>query len=67
MMIPSKEKLTANTWVKADWDKYIEAIESPEHEQHQGYYYNGYMRIEDMPTGADQSQIGQWLMTEFRT
>jgi Uma2 family endonuclease len=56
MMIPSKEKLTANTWVKADWDKYIEAIESPEHEQHQGYYYNGYMRIEDMPTGADHSR-----------
>jgi Uma2 family endonuclease len=54
-MIQSKEKLTANAWVKADWDKYIEAIESPEHEQHQGYYYNGYMRIEDMPTGADHA------------
>jgi Uma2 family endonuclease len=54
-MIQLQEKLTTNTWIKTDWAKYISTIESPEHEQHQGYYYNGYMRIEDMPTGADHA------------
>jgi Uma2 family endonuclease len=52
-MIQLQEKITTNSWVKTDWEKYISTIESPEHEKHQGYYYIGYMRIEDMPTGAD--------------
>jgi Uma2 family endonuclease len=54
-MIQLQEKLTTNTWTKTDWAKYISTIDSPEHEQHQGYYYDGYMRIEDMPTGADHA------------
>jgi Uma2 family endonuclease len=54
-MIQLQEKLSTNTWVRADWDIYIGTIDSPEHEQHQGYYYSGYMRIEDMPTGADHA------------
>jgi Uma2 family endonuclease len=55
-MIQLQEKIKTNAWLKSDWDTYIDTIESPEHEQHQGYYYNGYMRIEDMPTGADHSR-----------
>jgi Uma2 family endonuclease len=55
-MIQLQEKLTTNTWIEADWEEYITTIESPEHEKHQGYYYNGHMRIEDMPTGADHSR-----------
>jgi Uma2 family endonuclease len=55
-MIQLQEKLTTNTWIKLDWEKYIAEIDSPEHEKHQGYYYSGYMRIEDMPTGADHSR-----------
>jgi Uma2 family endonuclease len=54
-MIQLQEKLTTNTWMKADWDTYISAIESPEREKNRGYYYNGYIRIEDMPTGADHA------------
>jgi Uma2 family endonuclease len=54
-MIQLQEKLTNNTWIKADWENYITKIDSPDHERHQGYYYNGYMRIEDMPTGADHA------------
>jgi Uma2 family endonuclease len=54
-MIQLQEKLVTNTWTKASWDIYINTIDLPEHEQHQGYYYNGYMRIEDMPTGADHA------------
>ncbi len=55
-MIQLKEKLSTNTWVKADWDTYINTIESPDREKNRGYYYSGYMRIEDMPTGADHSR-----------
>jgi Uma2 family endonuclease len=55
-MIQLQEKTTANTWTKADWNTYLNTIDSPEHEKHQGYYYSGYMRIEDMPTGADHSR-----------
>ena len=55
-MIQLQEKLITNTWIEADWENYITTIESSEHEKHQGYYYNGNMRIEDMPTGADHSR-----------
>jgi Uma2 family endonuclease len=54
-MIQLQEKLTTNAWEKADWDTYIKTIDSPDREKHQGYYYSGYMRIEDMPTGADHA------------
>jgi Uma2 family endonuclease len=56
MIVEIQEKLITNTWIKTDWETYISTIESPEHKKHQGYYYNGYMRIEDMPTGADHSR-----------
>jgi Uma2 family endonuclease len=55
-MIQLQEKIVTNTWEKTDWETYLSTIDSPEHEKHQGYYYSGYMRIEDMPTGADHSR-----------
>ncbi len=55
-MVQLQEKLITNTWVKADWNAYINTIESPDRAKSCGYYYNGYMRIEDMPTGADHSR-----------
>jgi Uma2 family endonuclease len=54
-MFQLQKKTITNAWIKSDWENYITAIDSPEHEKHQGYYYNGYMRIEDMPTGADHA------------
>jgi Uma2 family endonuclease len=62
-VVQLQEKLSTNTWVKADWDTYVNTIESPvgaaspleNREKNRGYYYNGYMRIEDMPTGADHA------------
>jgi Uma2 family endonuclease len=55
-MVQLQEKLKTNAWLRSDWETYISTIDSPEHAQHQGYYYSGYMRIEDMPTGADHSR-----------
>jgi Uma2 family endonuclease len=54
-MVQLQKKLKTNSWLRSDWDTYANTIDSPEHEQQQGYYYNGYMRIEDMPTGADHA------------
>lgn len=54
-MIQLQEKPTTNVWIKANWETYISTIESSDREQHQGYYYDGYMRIEDMTTGADHA------------
>ena len=51
-----QERLTTNTWIEADWDTYTTIVESPDREKSRGYYHNGYMRIEDMPTGADHSR-----------
>jgi Uma2 family endonuclease len=55
VMIQLQGKLITNAWTKVDWDTYIETIDSSDREKHQGYYYSGYMRIEDMPTGADHA------------
>jgi Uma2 family endonuclease len=55
-MIKTQERLATNTWTKAEWETYINTIESPALEKNKGYYHNGYMRIEDMPTGADHSR-----------
>jgi hypothetical protein len=52
-MIQLQEKLTTNTWIKTDWAKYISTIESPDQQNTKGYYYNGYMRTEDLFVGAD--------------
>ena len=55
-MTQLQERLTTNTWLKADWETYTTIVESPDREKDCGYYYNGYMRIEDLPTGADHSR-----------
>ena len=47
-MIQLQEKLATNTWVKADWDIYLSTIEFPDRENTKGYYYNGYIRTEDL-------------------
>ncbi len=52
-MIQFQEKLLTNTWEKTDWDTFIKMIESPDRENTKGYYYNGYMRTEDLFIGAD--------------
>ena len=54
-MTQLQERLTTNTWLKADWETYTTIIDSPSRENDRGYYYNGYMRLEDMPTGADHA------------
>ncbi len=44
-----------DTWVKATWGEYIRAVEDPAYEKAKGYYYDGQMRIEVMPTGPEHA------------
>lgn len=52
----SQTKLPTDTWVRATWAEYIQAIEDPAYEKAEGYYYNGKMRIEMSPVGNDHSR-----------
>ena len=55
MVITSKQ-LTADTWVSATWDEYLENIEHPDCEKAKGYYHNGKYRIEMTPIGNDHAK-----------
>ncbi len=50
------EQLQTDSWVKASWDEYVQAIENPV-TKNRGYYHAGKMRIESMPIGSDHSRI----------
>ena len=55
-MVTTSKKLTADTWVSATWDEYLENIDRPEYEKAKGYYNNGKYRIEMTPIGNEHSQ-----------
>lgn len=48
-------KLPTNTWIAANWDEYIQAIEDPLYEKAKGYYHNERLRIEMSPVGSDHA------------
>jgi Uma2 family endonuclease len=52
-MIQLQKEIVTNTWIRSDWETYLSTIESPDLKNTQGYYHNGYMRIEDLFVGAD--------------
>jgi Uma2 family endonuclease len=56
-MIQSQGGIATNGWMRAEWDTYIDAVESPSYEKYNGYYYEGRMRIEDMHKGADHARL----------
>jgi len=44
-----------DTWVKATWEDYLQAIEDPRLEKAKCYYHDGQLRIEMSPTGHDHA------------
>jgi Uma2 family endonuclease len=59
------EQLQTDTWVKASWDEYIQAIEDPAAKslgKSRGYYHAGKMRIEAMPIGSDHADAHAILL-----
>jgi hypothetical protein len=52
-MIQLHNKPIANSWIKADWDTYVNTVKSRKCEKHRSYYHIDRMRIEDLFVGAD--------------
>ncbi len=44
-----------DTWVKATWDEYLQALEDPRLEKAKCYYHDGQLRIEMTPIGNDHA------------
>ena len=55
-MVTTSKQLTADTWVNATWDEYLEQVDRSGYEKAKGYYYNGKYRIEMTPIGNEHSQ-----------
>jgi Uma2 family endonuclease len=50
-----KTQFPTDTWVKATWDEYLQAIENLRLEKAKCYYHNGQLRIEMTPLGNDHA------------
>lgn len=55
-MVTTPKQLTADIWVSATWDEYLEQIDRPDYEKAKGYYHNGRYRIEMTPISNEHSQ-----------
>ena len=54
-MVNLKTKIATDTWVKANWEEYIQVVENPSYEKAKCYYFNGELRIEMSAVGNDHS------------
>jgi Putative restriction endonuclease len=52
-MIRFQNQPIANSWIKADWDNYVNIVESSKCEKHRSYYHADHMKTEDLFIGAD--------------
>lgn len=55
-MVGITQKPIVDTWLAADWDEYLTAVEHPGYEKAKGYYDRGKYRIEMTPIGNEHSQ-----------
>jgi Uma2 family endonuclease len=51
-----KTSILTDTWVKATWDEYLQAIDELDSEKAKGYYYDGCYRIEMTPLGTEHAK-----------
>ncbi len=54
-MVELKANLVTDAWVSASWEEYLQTIADPTYEKANGYYYQGYMRIEMAAVGCDHA------------
>jgi hypothetical protein len=47
--------ILTDTWVRATWDEYLQAMDELDSEKAKGYYDNGYYRFAMTPVGFDRS------------
>ncbi|ACK69410.1 protein of unknown function DUF820 [Gloeothece citriformis PCC 7424] len=49
-------KRLTDTWIKATWDEYLQAMSNPAYDKAKGYYHHGRMRFEMSPLGNPHSR-----------
>ena len=49
MALSTSTALQTDTWVKAAWDDFVATLDAAPYDEGQGYFDNGYMRIEMAP------------------
>jgi Uma2 family endonuclease len=50
-----QSKIVTDTWIKASWDEYLQAMDNPDYEKAKFYYDQGRLRIEMSPLGNDHA------------
>ncbi|MEM0981176.1 MAG: Uma2 family endonuclease, partial [Cyanobacteria bacterium P01_H01_bin.58] len=55
-MVGTPIRSTTDTWIRATWDEYQQAIVEPDNTKATGYYYDGHMRLEMSPRGNPHSR-----------
>jgi Uma2 family endonuclease len=54
--IKSATETTTDSWVKASWEEYLQALTLAVYEKAKGYYHHGQMRLEMSPLGNPHSR-----------
>ena len=52
MVLSTRQPIKTDTWVKATWDDFVATLEDPQYEEGQGYFDQGYMRVEMAALGS---------------
>jgi Uma2 family endonuclease len=63
MNLLTPTKTTTETWVKATWQEYINAIANPSFIKAKGYYFRQEMRIETMPVSITHARVHVLFIT----
>ena len=46
MALSTSPQTQTDTWIKATWEAFFDAMNEPQYENARGYFDNGHMRIE---------------------
>ncbi|MDJ0718758.1 MAG: Uma2 family endonuclease [Prochloraceae cyanobacterium] len=55
-------QIPTDTWVKATWEEYLQAVDDLQVKKAKCYYYNGQLRIEMTPVGHDHASDHSIIM-----
>ncbi|MEM1290181.1 MAG: Uma2 family endonuclease [Cyanobacteria bacterium P01_H01_bin.162] len=62
MALSTSPQTQTDTWIKATWEAFFDAMNEPQYENARGYFDNGHMRIEMSPLGAGHGRQNAVVM-----
>lgn len=62
MALSTSPQTQTDTWIKATWEAFFDAMNEPQYENALGYFDNGHMRIEMSPLGAGHGRQNAVVM-----